>query len=176
MRVRVRKLLRLLVLYFFVMMEYFQRTGANATKDPVVMMTHRRNVRKLAGDKEFALLYDKTDPPTEADGVAKRKTGDLTAKVQEAIRKRGVKDVEAWKREFRALKCKSVSHANPMTVLFWLQLVIRRLCIDSRDGGKSDDAWKIDAPLECLFYSHLGRIEQHYCQMEQVDKLAFAFP
>lgn len=56
-RIRCRKVLRLIVCHFFVVIEYFQRTGQNATKDKATMDVLRANIARLTGEKEFKSLY-----------------------------------------------------------------------------------------------------------------------
>lgn len=65
LRSKVRKVLRLLVLHFFVVVEYFQRTGDEETSTMKfeTMQTLRSNIRKLTGGSdenftpEFLALY-----------------------------------------------------------------------------------------------------------------------
>ena len=65
LRSKVRKVLRLLVLHFFVVVEYFQRTGdeETSTMEFETMQTLRSNIRKLTGGSdddlspEFMTLY-----------------------------------------------------------------------------------------------------------------------
>lgn len=65
LRSKVRKVLRLLVLHFFVMVEYFQRTGDEETSSMEfkTQMTLRSNIRKLTGGSdddftpEFKAMY-----------------------------------------------------------------------------------------------------------------------
>ena len=69
LRSKVRKVLRLLVLHFFVVVEYFQRTGdeETSTMEFETMQTLRSNIRKLTGGsdddltKEFMMLYKVED-------------------------------------------------------------------------------------------------------------------
>lgn len=63
-QVRSRRIVRFLVLHFFVIVEFFQRTGQNATRDPKVQDELRRDIRALAGNAEFSMLY-----PEEGEGI-----------------------------------------------------------------------------------------------------------
>lgn len=65
-RLFARKVVRLLLVHYFVLVEYFQRTGENATKDPVVMDALRDRIAKLTGPREFSLLYCPDDHGTPA--------------------------------------------------------------------------------------------------------------
>jgi len=56
-QVRARRIVRFLVLHFFVIVEFFQRTGQNATTDTEVQDQLREDVRALTGEHEFRTLY-----------------------------------------------------------------------------------------------------------------------
>merc|ERR1711959_194007 len=56
-KVRARQIIRFTVLHFFVVIEYFQRTGSNQTKDPEVMDRLREDIKGLTGDDEYRVLY-----------------------------------------------------------------------------------------------------------------------
>jgi len=52
---------RCLVLYYYVMIENFQRTGSNQTTSVEVQDALRGDIRALTGDKEFAMLFPNED-------------------------------------------------------------------------------------------------------------------
>mmetsp|Transcript_73563 Transcript_73563/g.142293 ORF Transcript_73563/g.142293 Transcript_73563/m.142293 type:complete len:412 (+) Transcript_73563:115-1350(+) len=56
-KVRVRRIVRMLVLHFWVVVEHFQRTGANGTTNTDVQDGLRNDVRCLVGKDEFLMLY-----------------------------------------------------------------------------------------------------------------------
>lgn len=56
-----KRIIRLLVLYFFAMREYFQRSGTNATKDGEAQDRLRDDIRSLTGGSEFLVLYPGED-------------------------------------------------------------------------------------------------------------------
>jgi len=191
LKARVRRTMRLLAAYYFVVVEYFQSTGPDATKDKFVVKSLRANINQLTGPEEFDVLYDpapQCDRFSSGNENQKRcfrspasRNRDLSAAeyISDAwLRSRGVvgKDAQKWRAEFVEQRCNTVSHANPMTIIFWIQTVVRRLCVDSRAAQGASLPWRIDAPLECKFYDALTAMETHFCSMEQVDKLAFPFP
>lgn len=65
-RLFARKIVRLLLVHYFVLVEFFQRTGENATTDPEVMNALRDRIAKLTGPREFSLLYCPDDHDTLA--------------------------------------------------------------------------------------------------------------
>lgn len=60
-----KRIVRLLVLYYLVVLEYFQRTGTNQTNTVKQMDNLRRDVSALASDNEWTVLYpgDAKDTP-----------------------------------------------------------------------------------------------------------------
>mmetsp|Transcript_17927 Transcript_17927/g.38155 ORF Transcript_17927/g.38155 Transcript_17927/m.38155 type:complete len:385 (-) Transcript_17927:62-1216(-) len=52
-----RRILRYVVVHYFVIIEYFQRSGANASMDPKVHDSLRSHIRHLTGENEYDLLY-----------------------------------------------------------------------------------------------------------------------
>eukprot|EP00929_Paragymnodinium_shiwhaense_P009990 TRINITY_DN11446_c0_g1_i1.p1 TRINITY_DN11446_c0_g1~~TRINITY_DN11446_c0_g1_i1.p1 ORF type:complete len:485 (-),score=109.05 TRINITY_DN11446_c0_g1_i1:373-1827(-) len=56
-----RRLVRLIALHYFVTIEYFQRTGQNATANPAVQDSLRDDIRRLTGKNEFMMLYHEED-------------------------------------------------------------------------------------------------------------------
>jgi len=69
-RTKARRIVRLLVLHFFVLVEYFQRTGANDCTDTHCQNMMREDIRHLTGDVEFAMLYP--DEPAGTSGSASK--------------------------------------------------------------------------------------------------------
>lgn len=65
-RLFARKVVRLILVHYFVLVEYFKRTGANATTKPEVMDAIRDKIRKLTGPREFSMLYCPDSPDTKA--------------------------------------------------------------------------------------------------------------
>jgi len=65
-----RKLMRLLVLHFHVVVEYFRRTGANAIKHAAMKDKLRSNVMRLAGENEVQILYP--DEPEVQSGSSSK--------------------------------------------------------------------------------------------------------
>ncbi|CAE8720588.1 unnamed protein product, partial [Polarella glacialis] len=59
-----KKIVRCLVLYYYVMIENFQRTGANQTMSVKVQDALRNDIRHLTGPKEFAMLFPNEDVKT----------------------------------------------------------------------------------------------------------------
>jgi len=68
-----RRVVRLLALHYFVVLEYFQRTGSNATSDPDVQDRLRQDVRELTGQHEFKMLY-----PGDSDAYTGSKSDNPT--------------------------------------------------------------------------------------------------
>lgn len=64
-----KRIVRLLVLYYLVVLEYFQRTGTNQTNAASQMDNLRHDVAALAGDHEWTVLY-----PGEGKGTAGSKS------------------------------------------------------------------------------------------------------
>ena len=147
LKVRVRKMLRLLTVYYFCVVEYFQSTGANATKDKLVVQALRGNIRKLTGENEFDILYDsalksdrfgrpskakrrclgccyKQERDTMGEETLPSRTVDEYA-TDEWLRRRGIGDGGQWRKEFIANRCNTVSHSNPMTVSHDAHLLTR---------------------------------------------------
>jgi len=56
-----KRVVRLLVLYYFVVLEFFQRTGTNATTTRTQMDRLRDDIAKLAGETEWTILYPGED-------------------------------------------------------------------------------------------------------------------
>ena len=54
---RTRRIVRLLAVHFFVIVEYFQRTGANAISDRDVQDALREDIKRLTGPREFEAMY-----------------------------------------------------------------------------------------------------------------------
>merc|ERR1712226_1164464 len=54
---RAIRIIRLLALHFFVIVEYCQRTCANPETDSLVVDKLRENIRRITGEREFAMLY-----------------------------------------------------------------------------------------------------------------------
>eukprot|EP00928_Gymnodinium_smaydae_P033650 TRINITY_DN24044_c0_g1_i1.p1 TRINITY_DN24044_c0_g1~~TRINITY_DN24044_c0_g1_i1.p1 ORF type:complete len:401 (+),score=89.58 TRINITY_DN24044_c0_g1_i1:62-1264(+) len=52
-----RRIVRFLCVYYYVVLEYFQRTGGNATVSHATMNRLRDEVRALTGENEFLMLY-----------------------------------------------------------------------------------------------------------------------
>lgn len=178
LRPRVRKVLRLLALYFLVVIEYFQRTGPDATVHEGEMRVLRTNVRKLTGDEEFDVLYEveedeaATTPPAERGSEECRTPSTPHTPHCDVVEVSCVAspDIErATEEEEKMLRFRGTSHANPMTIVFWLQLVLRRLCVDSRNGLSPE--WQIGAPSEAMLCQHVASMEAHFCYMDQVDKV-----
>lgn len=67
---RARRIVRLLVLHFFVIVEYFQRSGANAATNSTVQDMLREDIRHLTGENEFLKLYP--DEPVNTPGSESR--------------------------------------------------------------------------------------------------------
>jgi len=65
-RVRARRIVRLLVLHYFVIVEFFQRSGANSTTDVFFLDLLRQDIRRLTGENEFSILYP--DEPVDTHG------------------------------------------------------------------------------------------------------------
>lgn len=61
-----KRVVRLLLLHYFVVIEYFQRTGMNQTTTKRLMDKLRHDVASLAGDKEFLILYPGEKKGTKA--------------------------------------------------------------------------------------------------------------
>eukprot|EP00931_Biecheleriopsis_adriatica_P045258 TRINITY_DN25942_c0_g1_i2.p1 TRINITY_DN25942_c0_g1~~TRINITY_DN25942_c0_g1_i2.p1 ORF type:complete len:429 (+),score=67.56 TRINITY_DN25942_c0_g1_i2:34-1287(+) len=74
-KINCKRIVRFLVLYYFVMLEYFQRTGANGTTDTKVQDRLRAEVKIFAGQHEIQLLY-----PGEASGVDGSKSQHATTR------------------------------------------------------------------------------------------------
>ena len=64
-----KRIVRLLVLYYFVVIEYFQRTGTHQANSATQMDCLRRDVASLAGDHEWTVLY-----PGEGKGITGSKS------------------------------------------------------------------------------------------------------
>jgi len=64
LRSRVRRIIRLIVLHYFVIIEYFQRGGANSTTDVKLHDELREDIRNLTGANEFVMLYPKEPAST----------------------------------------------------------------------------------------------------------------
>eukprot|EP00930_Biecheleria_cincta_P072135 TRINITY_DN59583_c0_g1_i1.p1 TRINITY_DN59583_c0_g1~~TRINITY_DN59583_c0_g1_i1.p1 ORF type:complete len:397 (+),score=56.62 TRINITY_DN59583_c0_g1_i1:78-1268(+) len=60
-----RRIIRLLTLHYFTVIEFFMRTGANATRDPAAMNRLRSDIRMLTGEHEFLNLYPDEDVATQ---------------------------------------------------------------------------------------------------------------
>lgn len=60
-----KKIIRLLVLYYFVVREYFQRSGVNATRNDKAKDRLRDEIRALTGGGEFSVLYPGEDVLTK---------------------------------------------------------------------------------------------------------------
>ena len=60
-----KRIIRLLVLYYFVVVEYFQRTGINQTRSKTKMDKLRADIAALAGDTEWPILYPGETKNTE---------------------------------------------------------------------------------------------------------------
>lgn len=92
LREMVRKVLRLLVLHFFVVVEYFQRTGDEETSsmDFETMKRLRENIRKLTGGSEsafspeFNALY-KVDEALDSMRVGLQESGTV-GQIEHAVR------------------------------------------------------------------------------------------
>lgn len=52
-----RRIVRHLALYYYVIIEYFQRSGVDATENRVMQDRMRFDIRQLAGPSEFKILY-----------------------------------------------------------------------------------------------------------------------
>ena len=226
LRGRVRKALRLLVLFFYVMIEYFQRTGDADDEDDANFVSVdasglRLNVAKLTGDakaggssdegkasfsEEFSILYN-IDAAEEflrrqlASPFGSRTlSSEFTKLAEERLGK------QVWERasgldpnhiemlvteEKKQRWVHTVRAPNPCMVLFWLQIVLKRLSNDTRramEDGRTHPATQAEAdactntqaglaaPLEGQFYSEISRIEGLFDSMELVDKTAFPFP
>lgn len=65
LRARVRRILRFIVLYYFVIIEYFQRTGANSQMNLNLHDELREDIRNMTGPHEFQLLYPKEPVTTK---------------------------------------------------------------------------------------------------------------
>lgn len=64
-------------------------------------------------------------------------------------------------------------------VLFWVQIVLKRLSLLSRVIAKDPSTSSllgIDPPLEGQFYAMIDRLESKFCSMDLVDKTQFPFP
>lgn len=59
-----KRIVRLLVLYYFVVREYFQRSGSNATSNDKAKDSLRAEIRALTGGNEFSVLYPGEDIST----------------------------------------------------------------------------------------------------------------
>lgn len=116
-----RKVLRLIMLYWVVLVEYFQRTGQNRTKVDDVKKKLRDAVKALAEGEELDKLY----PNGEDD-----------------------------------------HHSNPTVVLFWMKIATSRLAHISTST---------DYTLT-LTNGTLGKLDECYSKMEDIDKNQFPFP
>lgn len=56
-----RKVIRLLAIHYFVVIEYFRRTGSNAISNAGGMDELREDIRRLTGPTEFSVLYPDED-------------------------------------------------------------------------------------------------------------------
>lgn len=65
-RLFARKIVRLLLVHYFVLVEFFKRTGSNATDNKEVMDGLRDKVRRLTGPREFSMLYCPDNHDTKA--------------------------------------------------------------------------------------------------------------
>mmetsp|Transcript_74935 Transcript_74935/g.236858 ORF Transcript_74935/g.236858 Transcript_74935/m.236858 type:complete len:554 (-) Transcript_74935:98-1759(-) len=72
-----RRIIRLLALHFFVVVEFFRRTGTNAVVDRKLQDDMRDTIKMLTGEREYAMLYpgdDRMTPGSEAKNVHAKPT------------------------------------------------------------------------------------------------------
>eukprot|EP00927_Polykrikos_kofoidii_P004791 TRINITY_DN11894_c0_g1_i3.p1 TRINITY_DN11894_c0_g1~~TRINITY_DN11894_c0_g1_i3.p1 ORF type:complete len:294 (-),score=36.71 TRINITY_DN11894_c0_g1_i3:145-1026(-) len=55
-----RKVLRMLVLHYFLLIEFFRKSGINAATNPAVSDQLRQDICSLTGPNEFMMLYEET--------------------------------------------------------------------------------------------------------------------
>lgn len=67
-----RRIVRLLTLHYFTVIEFFMRTGANSTTVPATMDRLRTDIRALTGEQEFMSLYPGEDTTTQGSLSAHR--------------------------------------------------------------------------------------------------------
>jgi len=120
----------------------------------------RENIRSITGDDEFDALYDPTHSETGEEADISKASTEFGSSTNEEDEQR--------------LKVHRVSHCNPLMVLFWLQTVVRRLCVESRNG--ESPKWAIGAPNESQLQGMIQKVEEHFCHMDQIDKHYFPFP
>jgi len=129
-KLRARRILRLLVLHFFLIVEYLQRSGSDAKRHPAYTNLLRADIRRLAGVSEFRALYPEDEDPNTPGSESKH-------------------------------EC-----ANPMMVLFWMQLGV----------GRVENMGGCQPFVESGFINHVHTLMKELATMDKIDKTQFPLP